>query len=105
MKIANCRGCGCADLHLVLDLGTTPLADALLRSDQLDQPEITAPLQLVFCPDCSLLQIDETVPPEILFCREYPYYSSVSKALLQHFADSAENLIRTRQLGLASYIA
>jgi hypothetical protein len=99
MKIANCRACGCADLQLVLDLGTTTLADALLRSDQLDQPEITAPLQLVFCPDCSLLQIDETVPPEILFCREYPYYSSVSKALLQHFADSAENLIRTRQLG------
>ena len=34
---------------------------------QLDQPELTAPLTLAFCPDCSLVQILETVKPEVLF--------------------------------------
>jgi SAM-dependent methyltransferase len=98
-RIENCRACGSHDLELILDLGRTPLADALLRGDQLDSPEITAPLQLVFCSKCSLLQIDETVPPEILFCRDYPYYSSVSNVLLKHFAESAQKLIEARKLG------
>ena len=38
--------------------------------------------------ECALVQITETVPPEILFCRSYPYYSSVSKSLREHFAAS-----------------
>jgi len=35
------------------------------------------PLVLVFCNRCTLLQITETVPPEILF-RDYVYFSSFS---------------------------
>ncbi len=70
----------------------------------LDKPEIFAQLDLVFCPDCSLVQITESVDPEILFCRDYPYFSSVSKSLLQHFRDSAEYLIETRKLGPQSLV-
>lgn len=29
------------------------------------------PLTLVFCQDCSLVQITETVFPEVLFCNDY----------------------------------
>lgn len=97
--IQACRACGSGVLESVLQLGTTPLADALVRADRLEQPEITAPLELVFCPACALLQINQTVPPEILFCRDYPYYSSVSKSLLQHFEDSARRIIVSRELG------
>ena len=50
------------------------------RSQQLNRPELFAPLELVFCRDCSLVQITHTVPPEILFGTDYPYFSSVSKA-------------------------
>ncbi len=35
------------------------------------------PLDLVFCADCTLVQITETVPPEQLF-RDYVYFSSFS---------------------------
>ena len=42
------------------------------------------PLNVAFCPRCSLVQLLETVPPEVLFCKDYPYYSSFSPALLQH---------------------
>ena len=79
----HCRACSSAECIPILSFGTTPLADALLSADQLGSPEVTAPLDLVFCPDCSLVQITETVPPEILFCRNYPYFSSVSKSLLE----------------------
>lgn len=96
--IDRCRSCGAESLAEVLYLGETPLADALLTEAQLDEPEIIAPLTLLFCPACSLAQIKETIPPEVLFCRDYPYYSSVSKSLLAHFGASAEALIAARGL-------
>ena len=83
----HCRACNSTKCIPILSFGTTPLADALLSADQLGSPEVTAPLDLVFCPECSLVQITETVPPEILFCRNYPYFSSVSKSLLEQLRE------------------
>ncbi|HXE13962.1 MAG TPA: class I SAM-dependent methyltransferase [Bryobacteraceae bacterium] len=100
----QCRSCGATGVEPILSFGRTPLADALLTHDQLTEPELTAPLDLVFCPDCALVQITETVPPEILFCRNYPYFSSVSKSLLEHFGKSAEHLIKTRGLNENSLV-
>jgi SAM-dependent methyltransferase len=94
-----CRACGSTRLDMIISFGKTPLADALLTKEQLAQPEIFAPLDLVFCPACSLVQITESVAPEILFCRDYPYFSSVSKSLMEHFAASADHLIDSRKLG------
>ncbi|MFZ0594131.1 MAG: class I SAM-dependent methyltransferase [Bryobacteraceae bacterium] len=100
----RCRSCGAAGVEPILSFGHTPLADALLSHDQLSEPELTAELELVFCPHCALVQITETVPPEILFCRNYPYFSSVSKSLLEHFRASAEHLMETRGLTASSLV-
>ena len=100
----TCLSCGNSDLDLVISFGYTPLADNLLTKDQLELPEYTAPLDLAFCPHCSLVQITEKVPPEILFCQDYPYFSSVSASLLKHFGDSAKNLIKTRNLDANSLV-
>jgi SAM-dependent methyltransferase len=102
-KIA-CRSCGNPNLDLIISFGYTPLADGLLTKEQLEQPEYTAPLDLAFCPNCGLVQITEIVPPEILFCREYPYFSSVSPSLLKHFGDSAKAIIESRQLNSNSLV-
>jgi len=99
-----CRSCGGTNLQMIISFGRTPLADALVWKENLDKPEIFAQLDLVFCPDCTLVQITESVDPEILFCRDYPYFSSVSKSLLQHFRESAEYLIETRKLGPQSLV-
>src|ERR1051325_7988810 len=72
-----CRSCGHPDLLPILSLGSMPLANALLTSEQLTLPEETFPLDLVFCPQCTLVQITETVSPEKLF-RENFYLSSFS---------------------------
>jgi SAM-dependent methyltransferase len=93
-----CRASGEDDLELIISFGHTPLADALLTKEQLNQPEYTAPLDLAFSPSSGLLQITETVPPEILFCRNYPYFSSVSPSLMRHFQESALAIIESRQL-------
>ena len=99
-----CRSCGFPDLKLILSFGRTPLADALLTQEQLRMPEITAPLDLVFCPSCALVQITVSVSPEILFGPEYPYFSSVSKSLLQHFRESAEHVVESRKLNGESLV-
>ncbi len=101
---SSCLSCGNSDLNSIISFGYTPLADNLLTKEQLDLPEYTAPLDLVFCPKCSLVQITEIVPPEILFCQDYPYFSSVSASLLKHFGSSAKNLIETRNLDSNSLV-
>ena len=101
---SGCLSCGNSSLESIISFGYTALADNLLTKEQLDKPEYTAPLDLVFCPECSLVQITEIVPPEILFCQDYPYFSSVSASLLKHFGNSAKNLIETRNLDSNSLV-
>jgi len=101
---AICRSCGCQQLVSVLDLGTTALADRMLFASQLDQPEPMFPLEVVFCPECSLVQIMETVNPEVLFDEDYPYFSSFSSYLLEHSRQNVLELIDRRGLTADSFV-
>jgi SAM-dependent methyltransferase len=101
---AACRACGGADLVEILALGDSPLADRLLREDQLAQADVAVPLTLMFCPACALVQIAETVDPEVLFGGDYPYFSSVSATLLAHSRANAEELIERQRLGPGSLV-
>jgi SAM-dependent methyltransferase len=98
----SCRSCGHGDLMQVLDLSRVPLANALLTAEQLSLPEDRFPLELYFCPQCSLVQIGETVPPERLF-RDYAYASSFSDTMVEHARALVETLIG-RGLGSASLV-
>ena len=48
MRITNCRSCGCDDLRVILDLGSQPIANALLSEEELDRPEARFTLQWHF---------------------------------------------------------
>lgn len=99
----SCRSCGKRGLQLILSLGNMPLANALLTEEQLSQPEPTYPLDLVYCPSCTLVQITETVPPEVLF-REYTYFSSFSDTMLEHAQQLVQHLIATLNLSSESLV-
>lgn len=103
-ELVACRSCGERGLRLFLDLGVMPLADRLIPPEHLGEPEPAFPLQVAFCPNCALMQILETVPPETLFCDKYPYYSSFSDALLRHARDNVTSLIANRRLDASSYV-
>lgn len=100
---AHCRACAGAELHAILDLGQTPLANNLLKESQLADAEPRFPLVLAFCPACSLVQITETVPPEILFAH-YLYFSSFSDAMLNHARAIAQRMMQERKLHGASRV-
>jgi SAM-dependent methyltransferase len=93
-----CRSCGGADLSTIIEFGRTPISDALVTKEQLTKEELTVPLTFVFCNNCVLAQILEEVNPEVLFCRNYPYYSMVSTYGMNHFRQSALELITQRKL-------
>ena len=103
-EIEACRSCGSPELLPILDLGRTPLADRLVTAAEIGRPDPTYPLAVVFCPRCGLLQIRETVPPEILFDEDYLYFSSFSDELLRHSRANALGLISERYLGPNSLV-
>lgn len=99
-----CRSCQGEVLLPVLSLGNLPLANAFLTDEQLPLPEETFPLELVFCPRCTLVQITETISPERLF-REYLYLSSFSDTVLEN-AQNIANILSVRcSLGPESLVA
>jgi SAM-dependent methyltransferase len=98
-QIQACRSCGAGGLEPILDLGETPLADALVEQARLGEPEPCYPLGIAFCAACSLVQLLQTVPAETLFTQDYPYYSSFSDAVAEHSRRNARRLVDAERLG------
>ncbi|MBO9520731.1 MAG: methyltransferase domain-containing protein [Nocardioidaceae bacterium] len=84
-----CRACGSDDLRSVLDLGSQPLANRLLR--EATDPDPVYPLHLRICAVCSLGQVGEFVSPEEIF-GDYPYLSSMSSVWLEHVRTYATHM-------------
>ena len=98
-----CRSCGAKGLHPILSFGDTPLANALVTPGQSRPVDVAYPLDLVYCPSCTLVQITEEVPPEVLF-REYVYLSSFSDTTVANARTIAHRLIDRRRLGDGSLV-
>lgn len=99
-----CRACGSERIYPFLDLGDMPLADALISKEKLSEEQMVYPLDVVLCEDCSLVQITKTVDPEVLFCDDYPYYSSFSPYLLEHSKANVTDILAMRNLGSESLV-
>lgn len=93
-----CRSCGGHDLRVFLSLGDMPLSDGFIAAEDLRRQEPRYPLDVAFCPDCALVQILETVPPDQLFGADYPYFSSFTDTLLQHSAANVAARISEQRL-------
>jgi SAM-dependent methyltransferase len=100
----RCRSCGGSDLSVFLSLGDLPLSDGLVAAADLERQEPRYPLDVAFCPHCTLVQILETVPPEQLFGADYPYFSSFTDTLLEHSAANVQARIAQRQLDGSSLV-
>lgn len=94
-----CRSCARPGPEPVLDLGASPLADRLVSPARTAESDPVAPLEVAFCPSCSLVQLTVTVDPDVLFDEEYPYFASVSETRVADARATAERLIREKELG------
>ncbi|MCK1432215.1 MULTISPECIES: class I SAM-dependent methyltransferase [unclassified Bradyrhizobium] len=100
MFVEKCRACGEGPLARFLDLGEMPPADQFLHKRQLGEHRDSYPLQVAVCQDCGLVQLNYIVPPEILYCDDYPYESSTTSAGRRHWDEFAGTV--TRMLGLTA---
>ncbi|HSI61991.1 MAG TPA: class I SAM-dependent methyltransferase [Candidatus Saccharimonadia bacterium] len=99
----SCRSCGSTSLEKVIDLGLQPLANNLLRPENLGQPEPRFPLDVWVCSQCWLMQISHIVPPVTLFS-EYVYFSSFSDQMLRHAREASLRYIEEKKLGADSFV-
>lgn len=100
----HCRICGSSNLFLFLDLGYTPPADQFLRQDQLNEPETYYPLKVFICENCHLAQLSHTVPCEVLYRRDYPYESSITKSGQIHWDEFANTVYTNYELSNGDFV-
>jgi SAM-dependent methyltransferase len=85
-------------VELVLDLGDQPHCNRLVRADAPAGAEPFYPLRLGFCRECTMVQIDHTIPKESMFS-DYPYVSGTTKTLPAHFAATCQRIADAYGLG------
>ncbi|MEK7680911.1 MAG: class I SAM-dependent methyltransferase [Patescibacteria group bacterium] len=92
--INACQVCNSRMLHTILDLGHQPLCDSLLTESMLNEPEKSFPLRMVWCENCTNVQIDYCVDGKEVFYPDYPYKSGVTKELVEYQVNISHSLIK-----------
>ncbi len=96
--IANCQICNSKKLHTILDLGHQPLCDTLLTKEMLNEPEKNYPLRMIWCENCTGVQIDYCVSGSEVYHPNYPYRSGITRELAEYQAKIGESLVRKYDL-------
>jgi SAM-dependent methyltransferase len=99
----RCRFCNADLKRTFVDLGRSPLANALLGADDLDRSEPIYPLHAYVCGNCLLVQLQEFAPAKNIF-NDYLYFSSYSQLWLDHCRDYAHAMTRRLRLGTGSLV-
>jgi len=79
-----CRSCGSSLPKPFLNLGNSPLSNGYLSEKNIHIMEPFYPLEVYYCPHCSLVQLDEFETPDQIFSSDYAYFSSYSSSWLLH---------------------
>jgi SAM-dependent methyltransferase len=98
-----CRCCDAPLRRSFADLGASPLANALLRPEELLRPEPFYSLHVLVCDECLLVQLPEMESPEAIFS-DYTYFSSYSDSWLAHAREYASMACERFALGSTSQV-
>jgi SAM-dependent methyltransferase len=85
--IDRCQVCGNKGLEAILFVGYMPPVNTMPAVGDVPVEQPAYPLQLLRCPECTLVQIGLEVSPEILFPESYPYLSGTTRILRDNFAE------------------
>jgi len=75
-----------------LDLGRHPIANAFLQKEEDFKDEFLFDLKVCWDKETKLVSIKEFVEPERIFNEDYPYNTSNSFPMIQHFKNTAKML-------------
>jgi hypothetical protein len=100
VPVECCQVCGGEKLETVLSLGYMPPVNQMVPVGKVQTQLPWFPTNLLFCPDCELVQLGLAVDPVIIFPPEYPYTSGMTKLLRDNFAELYTE--SSKMLGLTS---
>jgi methylation protein EvaC len=99
---AGCRVCG-GGVEQFLDLGRQPLSDRF-RDPADDGEEFFYRLAVGRCRSCTMVQLVDEVPRDLMFHADYPYHSSGSSVMREHFVGVARRFLATELTGPDPFI-
>lgn len=91
MEITACRACSSKDLPVVFSLGTQQVVDFVEHYSDSKKVDDAAPLMLMMCRNCSLVQLKYSVNPDRLY-KKFWYRSSGNEAMVAALASITERV-------------
>lgn len=93
-----CSSCGARLTSIVIDLGMSPLSNALVDASAQAETDALYPLRAYVCERCWLVQVPPVASRERIFV-DYAYFSSYSDTWLTHARSFAARAIGDLKLG------
>jgi len=101
-EIDACRLCGARHLLPVIDLGEQALTGRFPGRDEPDPPR--APLSVLRCTKCGLVQMKHSVELSQMFGNSYGYRSGINATMRGHLAGIAAEISARAGLGIGDAV-
>ena len=89
-EITECRVCASKNLNTVMSLGKQELTGVFPKTK--DEKVTSGPVDLVWCPDCGLLQMKQTYSLEQMYGDNYGYRSGLNASMVSHLEQKIKTL-------------
>lgn len=99
----DCRGCGSRELDLVFALKPTPIGDAFVAKERLNEAQPSYPIDMFMCRQCGLTQLLDVIDPDVLY-GDYLYVTGSSFGLTEHFEGYAKEVVDRCRLSPGSLV-
>ena len=103
-NLTNCRVCNSKNFVEVIKIDDQHLSPTFVKTNVGNKlAEIKVPHTLVFCKDCNLLQLKETVEPDLLY-KQYFYRSAVSDTMRTDLRKVVDDVMTRVNLSDGDYV-
>lgn len=102
-EVLTCQGCGNVNLLPVFNLGEMPICNRFLKKEEI-KTEKFYPLNLVRCPRCSLVQLEEVPPHSEVFGSSFGLLSGQSRETVDYMRLLANQLIGIYGIDPGDYV-
>jgi hypothetical protein len=92
--VGRCQVCGTGDLRSILFAGFLPPVNTMAPIGTRPAEQPAYPAELLYCPECRLVQLGLIVDPAILFPPHYAYTSGTTRILRENFAELYDEVMR-----------
>lgn len=100
----SCRSCGTSLEMDFVDLGLSPVSNALVKPEMAGSAELFLPLRTRVCTGCWLVQLADLTGTDLHFHDDYVYFSSYSTSWLAHSQQYVEKVCSRFQLDSSSRV-